>query len=227
MWIQEKPEGVREKFDLPRKRRRKATATGGASDCFTCNELQRKCDRRRPYCTQCLEHGKDCSGYKTALTWNIEVASRGKLRGLALSIATSEEVLRRSIASGRKKIAISSQLQDQASEDFNFMHASSTCLAASEKHHRDLSNPLANVSSFNDEPFMRHGPMRWSQGSCFILSREQNSSDYLDLKPLPTVPIGMDTADTIRFGQPAFDIYAFQQTMRRGLIQLQVSTFNT
>ena len=315
MLIQGKPEGVREKFDSPRKHRGRATATED-SDCFTCNELQRKCDRRRPYCAQCLEYGKDCSDYKTALTWNIGVSSRSKLRGLALPITTSEKVSRQSIASGRKKIAISSQLQDQASEDSNFMHASSsqpsyspaefgtkqysfvnmnphysalempstsspsalsntrcqaasqskthissrihkrarrhslkpllvssldhlqehdvalsanavgsyhshssgisaetsltaTCLAASEQHHRDLSDPLASVTSFNDEPFMGHGPMGWSQGSCFTLSPEQNSSNYLNLQPLPTVPIVIDTADDIRFGQPAFDIYGF------------------
>lgn len=62
-----------------------------------------ECDRRRPYCSQCLEHDKSCSGYKTALTWNIGVASRGKLRGLALPIATSAKVSRRSVTRGRKR----------------------------------------------------------------------------------------------------------------------------
>lgn len=75
-----------------RKRRRRAPASGAADDCFTCQERQRKCDRKRPYCTQCLDHGKDCSGYKTALTWNVGVASRGKLRGLSLPIAKSQKV---------------------------------------------------------------------------------------------------------------------------------------
>ena len=35
--------------------------------------------------------GKDCSGYKTALTWGVGVASRGKLRGLSLPIASSKK----------------------------------------------------------------------------------------------------------------------------------------
>lgn len=75
-----------------RKRRRRAPTSGAADDCFACQNRQRKCDRKRPYCTQCLEYGKDCSGYKTALTWNIGVASRGKLRGLSLPIAKSKKV---------------------------------------------------------------------------------------------------------------------------------------
>jgi len=39
--------------------------------------------------SQCLEIGKDCSGYRTTLTWGVGVASRGKLRGLSLPIANS------------------------------------------------------------------------------------------------------------------------------------------
>jgi hypothetical protein len=48
-----------------------------------------KCDRRRPYCGQCVEIGKECSGYRTTLTWGVGVASRGKLRGMSLPIAKS------------------------------------------------------------------------------------------------------------------------------------------
>ncbi|KAL8854353.1 MAG: hypothetical protein Q9221_000840 [Calogaya cf. arnoldii] len=76
----------------PRKRRRRAPTTGAADDCFACQENQMKCNRRRPYCTQCLDQGKDCSGYKTTLTWGLGVASRGKLRGLSLPIAKSKKV---------------------------------------------------------------------------------------------------------------------------------------
>ena len=95
------------KIDTKRKRRKRATATGAASDCFKCNELHQKCDRTRPYCKQCLNHGKPCSGYKTALRWNVGVASRGRLRGLALPIAAS-------------------QPQDQASENWDSMLISSS-----------------------------------------------------------------------------------------------------
>ena len=76
----------------PRKRRRRAPTTGAADDCFACQDRHTQCDRRRPYCSQCLERGKDCSGYKTTLTWGVGVASRGKLRGLALPIAKSKKV---------------------------------------------------------------------------------------------------------------------------------------
>ncbi|KAF2741029.1 hypothetical protein EJ04DRAFT_481332 [Polyplosphaeria fusca] len=73
----------------PRKRRRRAPATGASEDCFACKKRQIKCDRRRPYCGQCVEIGKECSGYRTTLTWGVGVASRGKLRGLSLPIAKS------------------------------------------------------------------------------------------------------------------------------------------
>ncbi|KAI0198998.1 fungal-specific transcription factor domain-containing protein [Astrocystis sublimbata] len=75
-----------------RKRRRRAPAGGAADDCFTCIKRNTKCDRRRPYCSQCLEIGNECSGYKTQLTWGVGVASRGKLRGLSLPIAKSPPV---------------------------------------------------------------------------------------------------------------------------------------
>ncbi|KAH6652234.1 fungal-specific transcription factor domain-containing protein [Truncatella angustata] len=75
-----------------RKRRRRAPAGGAADDCFACVKRGAKCDRRRPYCSQCLEVGNECSGYKTQLTWGVGVASRGKLRGLSLPIAKSPPV---------------------------------------------------------------------------------------------------------------------------------------
>jgi hypothetical protein len=73
----------------PRKRRRRAPASGASDDCFACIRRNTKCDRRRPYCSQCLEVGNECSGYKTQLTWGVGVASRGKLRGLSLPVAKS------------------------------------------------------------------------------------------------------------------------------------------
>ncbi|KAL5604086.1 hypothetical protein BROUX41_002075 [Berkeleyomyces rouxiae] len=74
----------------PRRRRRRTPLGGGASDdCFSCAKKNLACDRRRPYCSQCLEVGSECSGYKTRLTWGVGVASRGKLRGLSLPVAKS------------------------------------------------------------------------------------------------------------------------------------------
>ena len=87
----------------PRKRRKRTPTSGAADDCFACQEKQSKCDRRRPYCTQCLDQGKDCSGYKTALTWGVGVASRGKLRGLSLPIVSSQKVAQTSDAQDSPK----------------------------------------------------------------------------------------------------------------------------
>ncbi|KAF7616153.1 fungal-specific transcription factor domain-containing protein [Aspergillus flavus] len=74
----------------PRKRRKRTVVTGAAEDCFTCARQGFACDRRRPYCSQCLDHGRECSGYKTKLTWGVGVASRGKLRGLSLPVSGSQ-----------------------------------------------------------------------------------------------------------------------------------------
>lgn len=76
----------------PRKRRKRTVVTGAPDDCFTCAREGTRCDRRRPFCSQCLERGLGCSGYKTALKWGVGVASRGKLRGLSLPITGSEPV---------------------------------------------------------------------------------------------------------------------------------------
>ncbi|KAK2746934.1 hypothetical protein FQN57_002506 [Myotisia sp. PD_48] len=77
---------------VPRKRRKRAAGSGAADDCFTCAGLKAKCDRRRPYCSPCLDSGRQCSGYKTTLTWGVGVASRGKLRGLSLPVSGATKV---------------------------------------------------------------------------------------------------------------------------------------
>ncbi|CRG83849.1 hypothetical protein PISL3812_01205 [Talaromyces islandicus] len=74
----------------PRKRRKRTTTGGAPDDCFACAQNGLKCDRRRPYCSPCLDRGKDCSGYKTTLTWGVGVASRGKLRGRALPVSDGQ-----------------------------------------------------------------------------------------------------------------------------------------
>ncbi|OXV09197.1 hypothetical protein Egran_03038 [Elaphomyces granulatus] len=76
----------------PRKRRKRTVGSAAAEDCFTCANRGTKCDRRRPYCSQCLDMGQDCSGYKTTLTWGVGVASRGKLRGLSLPVSGGQPV---------------------------------------------------------------------------------------------------------------------------------------
>ncbi|KAJ5656239.1 hypothetical protein N7507_008189 [Penicillium longicatenatum] len=72
-----------------RKRRKRTVVSGAPDDCFTCSKRGARCDRRRPYCSQCLELGRECSGYKTTLTWGLGVASRGKLRGQKLPVMDS------------------------------------------------------------------------------------------------------------------------------------------
>lgn len=74
----------------PRKRRKRTVVSGATEDCFTCAKHGTSCDRRRPYCSQCLDQGQECSGYKTALTWGVGVASRGKLRGLSLPVTGAQ-----------------------------------------------------------------------------------------------------------------------------------------
>jgi hypothetical protein len=91
-----------------RKRRRRTTTAGAADDCFMCQKRNAPCDRRRPYCGQCLEIGKDCSGYKTTLTWGVGIASRGKLRGLTCPVAEKTDgpvgvTKRNSVSQPRRK----------------------------------------------------------------------------------------------------------------------------
>lgn len=74
----------------PRKRRKRTVASGASDDCFTCAKRSTRCDRRRPYCSQCLDSGRECAGYKTTLTWGVGVASRGKLRGLSLPVTGAQ-----------------------------------------------------------------------------------------------------------------------------------------
>ncbi|CAK7264750.1 hypothetical protein SEPCBS57363_001238 [Sporothrix epigloea] len=101
-----------------RKRKRRTTAGGAADDCFACSKRSVKCDRRRPYCSQCLEVGNECSGYKTQLTWGVGVASRGKLRGLSLPIAKAPPVAPGSRLNdrgpGSKRDMISSPINSRA-----------------------------------------------------------------------------------------------------------------
>ncbi|QIW97324.1 hypothetical protein AMS68_002842 [Peltaster fructicola] len=73
-----------------RKKRRRTAGGGAQDDCFACRKIGSSCDRKRPYCTQCIEIGKECTGYKTTLTWGVGVASRGKLRGLSLPVASKQ-----------------------------------------------------------------------------------------------------------------------------------------
>ncbi|KAJ5973537.1 hypothetical protein N7481_010747 [Penicillium waksmanii] len=94
-----------------RKRRKRTVVSGAPDDCFTCSKRGARCDRRRPYCSQCLELGRECSGYKTTLTWGVGVASRGKLRGQKLPVMESKEDARASTAKEQEPLPSNSQSQ--------------------------------------------------------------------------------------------------------------------
>ena len=101
----------------PAKKRRRRTGAGGAQDdCFTCQKRSVGCDRKRPYCTPCISIGKDCSGYKTTLTWGVGVASRGKLRGLSSPVESrkpngSDSATSRGVAKRRKSSLLGAALE--------------------------------------------------------------------------------------------------------------------
>ena len=103
----------------PRKRRRRAPTSGAADDCFACRKLGRPCDRRRPYCSQCLNHQVTCSGYKTQLTWGVGVASRGKLRGQALPIVKTKKGNAEDKADPKRKSSGSSISKVSATSESN------------------------------------------------------------------------------------------------------------
>ncbi|KAK5733521.1 hypothetical protein LTR17_009638 [Elasticomyces elasticus] len=104
----------------PRKRRRRTAGGGATDDCFACRKRAVKCDRKRPYCTQCIDIGKECSGYKTTLTWGVGVASRGKLRGLACPVANKNvdgtDVSAEDMGKRRRKSSLSSMKTEDVSE---------------------------------------------------------------------------------------------------------------
>ena len=107
----------------PRKRRRRTAGGGASEDCFACRKRSVKCDRKRPYCTQCIDIGKECSGYKTALTWDVGVASRGKLRGLSCPVANKNvdgsDASPADIKNRRRKTSTSKPKKEERDSDGN------------------------------------------------------------------------------------------------------------
>lgn len=99
-----------------RKRRKRTVVSGAPDDCFACAKRGARCDRRRPYCSQCLEIGRECSGYKTTLTWGVGVASRGKLRGQKLPVMEAEGESSASGSKGMQRAAASSSQSPPSSQ---------------------------------------------------------------------------------------------------------------
>lgn len=50
---------------------RRSNSLGFArTDCHTCASLGDQCDRQRPRCSTCLDHGRRCGGFATSLSWD-------------------------------------------------------------------------------------------------------------------------------------------------------------
>ncbi|KAI1340980.1 fungal-specific transcription factor domain-containing protein [Xylariaceae sp. FL0016] len=139
-----------------RKRRRRAPAGGAADDCFACIKRNTKCDRRRPYCSQCLEIGNECSGYKTQLTWGVGVASRGKLRGLSLPIAKAPPVAPVSKKAASRSRASSSTTSSQWSDSEDGSHRNHRNDIDISSDHA-VSVPTTPYGTFPDYPRFSHG----------------------------------------------------------------------
>jgi hypothetical protein len=151
----------------PRKRRRRAPASGASADCFACTKRKVKCDRRRPYCSQCLEVGNECSGYKTQLTWGVGVASRGKLRGLSLPVAKSAPAHRSPTAPRPRVISRrSNSVQDakvKDDEDVEVKLEISTPMSAHPFTNYDFINMAPSPTSMMSVPPSQHWQLPLSQ----------------------------------------------------------------
>ena len=94
--------------------------------------------------------------------------SRGKLRGLALPMTTSERVSRSCVARGRKKV-ISNQLQDQASENSNFIHTSSSQSSSSSAELGRKQYIFVNmIPHYSKMESYQRGPNQYFGGSKFF-----------------------------------------------------------
>ena len=174
----------------PRKRRRRAPATGAADDCFTCQERSVKCDRRRPYCTPCLESEKDCSGYKTALTWGVGVASRGKLRGLSLPIASSKRAVQsgdngdgKSESPPRKLAKLGATRRASDPKDTSQERAAPTSAATTSRITTPTNYGFVNMDPTSSAPASAASPMHpppsfdWRQSTSLSQSRGMRFTD--------------------------------------------------
>ncbi|OJD22924.1 hypothetical protein ACJ73_05728 [Blastomyces percursus] len=134
----------------PRKRRRKAVSNGAADDCFTCANRSVKCDRRRPYCTECLGLGMQCSGYKTTLTWGVGVASRGKLRGLSWPVSGALQAAASATVADSTRQAAESERCIPPSASRARPATKATALSASKRTHPDQRARKTTTVSFTD-----------------------------------------------------------------------------
>lgn len=180
-----------------RKRRRRAPAGGAADDCFTCTKRNVKCDRRRPYCSQCLEVSNECSGYKTQLTWGVGVASRGKLRGLSLPIAKAPPVSREPKKPTVNRSRASTTATSMAgSSHGGHSHPHPIPHSHAHGHNHTHSNTSAGPIQWSDHDDMRrHGGMQ-TRGPIDIPSVSHAAASA------PTTPYGMTGYDYLAMSHP-------------------------
>ncbi len=167
----------------PRRKRRRTSATGAANDCFTCSSQNASCDRKRPYCTPCLDKGKDCAGYKTTLTWGVGVASRGKLRGLSLPVAgNKQKPLARQRNSPRERDTLKSELPRQRVQKSGLantpLHAfSASTMLASDDHQFAETLNMKWQSMLPAPPIASYPQTSSSQNSAAISSPPNSFSE--------------------------------------------------
>lgn len=166
----------------PRKRKKRAPATGAANDCFKCAERKITCDRRRPYCSQCLDSGQDCSGYKTQLTWGVGVASRGKLRGLSLPVAGTQR------APGAESAPKTKKRRDTSAEKPQF--ASQELREARPIVPSNATPQTPSSATFKTDPGTIWDPTLFSAPHSFDLNYTVNTTQEAQLysKPAPVTP---------------------------------------
>ena len=187
----------------PRKRRKRAPAAGASVDCFTCSNRSIKCDRGRPYCFQCLNDGKECSGYKTQLTWGMGVASRGKLRGLSLPVAGTKKVEAQPSPQKTRKRQSSKLSQRPVDAEVNKPPTTSIPNASPTKEGVSPPDDLRDGSSTLPSPYP---PLCWDTSShCSadvppfqtgIKDERNGSTSHFSL---PEAPISMLSPDHSRF----------------------------
>ncbi|CAI9630059.1 unnamed protein product [Alternaria burnsii] len=191
----------------PRKRRRRAPATGATDDCFACKKRQVKCDRRRPYCGPCVDIGKECSGYRTTLTWGVGVASRGKLRGMSLPIAKSPSA---------------TATQEPKSHRMNSIASTST--TSSTGAHQDYQHNFNSRASID---FGAHSP-RSPTSPMFSAPQEYQYFSPTSPIPIPTssTPVGYPMqhhGEQFEFVHPQASKFRHHQPHRGPLQRLQTT----
>lgn len=179
-----------------RKRRRRSSASCASYDCFTCSERQVQCDRRRPYCSQCLDLGNKCSGYKTELTWGLGIASRGKFRGLSLPLVKDSTPYEPNIPLNSPGRAASTT-------------TSSLACHGSEPEDRHCDREAIDGASLNQHSFTADTPYTGGRHDCMFISHpaaSQAPSSYSwngPQYPPPSHNVFYSTAEsTFRFLPP-------------------------